>query len=124
MEKRGLAIFLMVLCTFFTSIAQVFYKLGAIRLPEIFTNYPILIGLILYGIGAIILITALKLDEVTILYPILATSYVWVSFLAWGIFAESINIFKWIGIAFIIAGISVIAFGNDSGGVVEYTEGV
>ena len=119
-----MAIFLMVLCTLFTSIAQVFYKIGALRLPEIFTNYPILIGLILYGIGAIILITALKLDEVTVLYPILATSYVWVSFLSWGIFAESINIFKWIGIAFIIAGISAIALGSKDNGVVEYTEGV
>jgi len=124
MEKRGLAIFLMVLCTLFTSLAQVFYKLGALRLPEIFTNYPIFIGLILYGIGAVIFITALKLDEVTILYPIIATSYIWVSFLSWGIFSESINIFKWIGIAFIIAGISTIAFGNEDDGVIEYTEGV
>ena len=58
MEKRGYAVLLMILCTFLTSIAQVFYKIGALRLPELITNYHILVGLVLYGFGALILITA------------------------------------------------------------------
>ncbi len=122
MEKRGFAIFLMVTCTIFTSIAQIFYKLGALRLPEIFTNYPIFIGLILYGIGALILVTAFKFGEVTLLYPIIATSYVWVSILSWIVFSETIGFFKWFGIAFIIAGITVIALGSKKKAVIDYVD--
>ncbi len=122
MEKRGFAIFLMITCTIFTSIAQIFYKLGALRLPEIFTNYHILIGLILYGIGALILVTAFKFGEVTLLYPIIATSYVWVSILSWIVFSETIGVFKWFGIAFIIAGITVIALGSKKKAVIDYVD--
>ena len=122
MEKRGLAIFLMVLCTIFTSVAQVFYKIGALRLPELFTNYPILIGLILYGIGAVILITAFKFGEVTLLYPIIATSYIWVSILSWIVFAETIGVFNWLGIGLIMVGITVIAFGSRKNAVIDYVD--
>lgn len=122
MEKRGLAIFLMVLCTLFTSVAQVFYKIGALRLPELFTNYHILIGLVLYGLGALVLVTAFKFGEVTLLYPIIATSYIWVSILSWIIFSETMGIFKLIGIASIIAGITVIAFGSKKKTVIDYVD--
>jgi drug/metabolite transporter (DMT)-like permease len=122
MEKRGFAVFLMVACTLFTSIAQVFYKIGALRLPEIITNYHILIGLILYGIGALILVTAFKFGEVTLLYPIIATSYIWVSILSWIVFSETIRVFKWFGIAFIIAGITVIALGSKKKGIIDYVD--
>ena len=112
----------MVACTLFTSIAQVFYKIGALRLPEIITNYHILIGLILYGIGALILVTAFKFGEVTLLYPIIATSYIWVSILSWIVFSETIRVFKWFGIAFIIAGITVIALGSKKKGIIDYVD--
>ncbi len=112
----------MVVCTLFTSVAQIFYKFGALRLPEIITNYHILIGLVLYGIGALILVTAFKFGEVTLLYPIIATSYIWVSILSWIVFSETIGIFKSIGIAFIIIGITVIAFGSKKKAVIDYVD--
>ena len=112
----------MILCTVLTSIAQVFYKLGALRLPELITNYHILAGLILYGIGALILITAFKFGEVTLLYPIIATSYIWVALLSWIIFSESIGILKVLGIVFIIAGITVTALGSRKKTVIDYVD--
>jgi len=128
METKWFAIVLMLVCTAFTSVAQIFYKYGAARLPEIFTNYPLLIGLFLYGLGAVIFVTALKFGEVTVLYPIIATSYVWVSILSWFIFSETINVFKWLGILAIVAGITTIAFGSkekgSKKGVINYTDGV
>lgn len=114
----------MVVCTLFTSIAQIFYKFGAMKLPVIFTNYHLFIGLFLYGFGAVIFVTALKFGEVTVLYPVIATSYVWVSMLSWIIFSEIINIYKWLGIAFIVAGIMTIALGSKRKGIVRYTEAV
>jgi len=122
MEKRVLAILLMILCTVLTSIAQVFYKLGALRLPELITNYHILAGLILYGLGALIMITAFKFGEVTLLYPIIATSYIWVALLSWIIFSESIGFLKVAGIVFIMAGITVTALGSKKKTVIDYVD--
>jgi len=124
METKWYAILLMIVCTFFTSVAQVLYKAGAIRLPEIITNYPLLLGMLLYILGAVILVVALKFGEVTVLFPIIATSFIWVSIFSRIIFSETINAYKWMGIIAIFAGITVIAFGSKKKEIIRYTEAV
>lgn len=110
------SIMLVVLCTLFTSVAQIFYKFGADKLSfnllTIITNYHIIIGLAIYGIAAAILIIALRGGELTVLYPIIATSYIWVALMSSFFFNEIINVFKWLGIFTIIIGIIFISFGG------------
>ena len=116
MNKVYKSIILILFCTLFTSIAQIFYKLGADRLVftpmGIITNYHIGIGLGLYAIGAAILIKALKGADLSILYPIISTSYIWVTILSVWIFKETINVYKIVGIAIIIGGIIAMGFGS------------
>jgi undecaprenyl phosphate-alpha-L-ara4N flippase subunit ArnE len=116
MTTKLWAIGLMVLCTAFTSFAQVFYKMGADKLVfsfmEIITNVPLITGMVLYGLGAIIMIVAFKGGEVSVLYPIVATSYIWVSLLSVYFFNESLNLFKVIGIFVIISGVVLISIGS------------
>jgi len=66
----------------------------------------------LYLVGGILVIISFRYGEITILYPILATSYVWVNLLSNYFFDEQINIFKWMGIAAIIIGVSLLGFGK------------
>lgn len=128
METKWWAILLILLTTALTSVAQVFLKIGSPRLPEIFTNLPLLIGASLYVAGAAMMIIAFKGGEVTVLYPIFATSYVWVSLLSARVFGELISTFKWLGIFTIMMGISFIAFGSkqmpkkDERSVIEIVE--
>jgi len=82
------------------------------NLFALMSNYNIIIGGILYAIGAALMIIALKGGEVTVVYPIIATSYIWVSLLSNRIFGEELNVYKWIGIGVIILGITFISFGN------------
>ena len=126
MPTKTWAIGLMVLTTIFTSIAQVFYKLGADRLQlnimSIITNLPLITGMALYLIAAIIMITAFKGGEVSTLYPIIATSYIWVSLLSAYFFNESLNLLRWTGIFIIIAGIIFINLGSKE--TIKYTEAI
>lgn len=128
MKTELWAIGLMVLCTAFTSVAQVFYKFGAAKLEfniiSLITNLPLITGMILYILGAFIMITAFKGGEVSVLYPIIATSYIWVSLLSIHFFNENLNFFRWIGIFVIIAGIIFISIGSKEKEIVRYTEGV
>ena len=116
MKTKLWAIILMFLCTGLTSTAQLFYKLGAGHLTlnplDWITNYYLMAGIGLYAIGAIILITAFRGGDITVLYPIIATSYIWVSLLSMVFLGEIMNTHKWIGIASIIIGIIFVGFGS------------
>jgi drug/metabolite transporter (DMT)-like permease len=128
METRIWAIFLMIFVTFLTSIAQIFYKIGANILKfdilSIITNLPLIIGIILYGTGAILFVIALKSGEVSVLYPVIATSYIWVSFLSKYLLNESLNIYKILGIIAIFAGVSLISLKSRRKSIIEYTGAV
>jgi len=126
MKTEFWAIGLMVLCTAFTSIAQVFYKLGAARLEfdlfALITNLPLIIGMVLYILGAVIMIIAFRGGEVSVLYPIIATSYIWVSLLSIYFFNENLNLFRWIGILVVITGVIFISIGSKEKESVKYTD--
>lgn len=104
--------------TLLNSIAQVLYKFGAERLTlsisSLLTNYFLMIGLSIYAVSAIALLIALKGGELSVLYPLIATSYVWVSFLSIYFFNEIMNVYKWLGIIVIILGVTFIGMGSRS----------
>ena len=85
-------------------------KLSNIR--ELSTNYSLLGGVALYGLGTLLFIPALKGGDLSVLYPFVALSYVWVSLLSVKFLGEKMNKFKWAGIALIIMGVSLIGFGS------------
>jgi len=119
------SIILVLIVTLFTSVAQIFYKFGADKLDfsifGLITNYHLIIGLGLYGLGAVILITALRGGELTVLYPIIATSYIWVSVLSIIFLNEEVSVLKWIGILAIVVGVSLVA-GFSKKDSMEFTE--
>jgi len=122
MKTKGWAILLVILCTILTSLAQVLWKLGSVKLPAIFTNWELLLGYLLYAIAAAMLITSFKGGEVSVLYPIVATSYIWVALLSWIYFDELFNSFKIIGIAALVAGIIMVGVGSKQNSAVDYLE--
>lgn len=110
------AIGLVLFTTLINAVAQVLYKKGAnvlvLDFYALITNYPLIFGALLYLISAVLLITALKYGELSLLYPIIATGFVWVSFLSVYFFNEVMNAEKWFGICSIIIGITFIGLGN------------
>ncbi|MBD3249563.1 EamA family transporter [Candidatus Woesearchaeota archaeon] len=127
MATKRWAIGLVLICTLFTSSAQVFFKFGAEILEfdilKIITNYYLIGGLMLYALGAVLLITALKGGELSVLYPIISTSYIWVALLSSYFFGDSLNMFKWAGIFLIVFGVSFVGFGSRDGSM-TYTEAI
>jgi uncharacterized membrane protein len=81
-------------------------------LSSLITNYHLFAGVALYGVGTVLFIPALKGGELSVLYPFVALSFVWVSLLSVKFLGETMNKFKWAGVAFIIIGVSLIGLGN------------
>jgi uncharacterized membrane protein len=109
------SIMLVIICTILTSTGQILFKystsnLGSIH--SIITNIPLLAGFIFYGLGAIVLILALREGELSILYPFIALSFVWVALLSIQLFGEHVSLINWLGIVGIIFGVSLIGYGS------------
>ena len=82
------------------------------KISELLTNYSLFGGVALYALGTLLFIPALKGGDLSVLYPFVALSYVWVSLLSVKFLGERMNRFKWAGIALIIMGVSLIGFGS------------
>ncbi len=83
------------------------------KLKSLATNYHLFGGVALYAVGTLLFIPALKGGDLSVLYPFVALAYVWVSLLSVKFLGEKMNKFKWIGIALIILGGSLIGIGSN-----------
>jgi len=124
-QTKNWAIAVIIFTTALTSCAQILWKKGVIQEPfsNLFLLF-ILAGMGLYGIGAVLMIIAFKGGEVTVLYPIFASSYVWVVLLSNYFFDETITALKVIGVAIVITGIVFISYGSKKGSAIQYEEAV
>ena len=118
MKTKPWAIILMVICTIFTAFGQIFFKFASenitFNILSILMNFHLILGLFFYGIALVLLIISLKGGEVSVLYPIIALSYVWVSIMSPLFFdTDFMTMSKWIGIVAIVLGISLIGWGAD-----------
>ncbi len=100
---------LMVACTLFTTLGQIFFKRGSAGLSLdivlLLTNLDLILGGIFYMIGAGLMILALRTGELSIVYPMVSLSFVWVSLYAALVLGESITSRKGIGLLMILGGI-------------------
>jgi multidrug transporter EmrE-like cation transporter len=104
-------------CTILGAGAQVLMKTGANQmghagLAGMITNLPLLGGYCLYGLSTLLLVIALKEGELSLLYPVIALTYVWVTILSFLIFHDTINPWKLAGIVLIVTGVGVLGRGG------------
>lgn len=102
--------------SFLLSCAQLLLKKAsgsfALTFVGIF-QIELILGIALLGITAVLFVIALRGGELTVLYPLMATSYVWVAIASPIIFpSDSLNTLKMAGIGSIIIGVYSIARGN------------
>lgn len=74
-------------------------------------NRDLIFGVLLFGISTIMFIIALTSGELSVLYPMVGTTYVWVALLSTKYLNEKMNLNKWAGIAAIVIGISLVGIG-------------
>jgi multidrug transporter EmrE-like cation transporter len=106
------SIILVFACTIVGTLAQLLMKSGMehFRLDPValITNVPLIAGYALYGINTVMLVMALREGELSVLYPIIALTYVWVTLASYVRLHEPPNLYKNIGVAAIIIGVVII----------------
>ncbi|MEM2822397.1 MAG: EamA family transporter [Candidatus Pacearchaeota archaeon] len=105
-------ILLVLFCALLAATGQLFFKLAAAKFslnPLTWIKNPFFIfGIIIYAVSAVLFVWSLKNGNLSILYPLIATSYIWTTILAAKILHEPFPPLKWLGIALIIIGIIII----------------
>jgi len=106
------------ICALAGSMGQLLFKTGSasvgMSLSSWLTNWRVLAGFFLYGVSAIGFIVALKHGKLSLLYPVIATSYIWVTLLSVWFLGEKANMYHWVGIALILSGVAIIVRGGGS----------
>lgn len=103
-NKKG--IILMLISSLCVCIGQLFWKMS-VEGNIVF----LLLGFMLYAIGALIMLYAYKFGELSVLQPMLSMNYVLTIIIANLVLKEPIGIFKYVGILIIMLG--VVFIGGD-----------
>ena len=109
---RRRSMLLVFACTILGSAAQLLIKTGmshfSPHLGALLTNVPLIAGYTLYGINTLMMVLALRDGEMSLLYPIIALTYVWTTLLSYTLLNETSNVFKNVGILTIVLGVAVM----------------
>ena len=110
---------LIVLSTVSGAAAQILLRFGAdaiegADLIGIITNVPLIGGYACLAMNVVLVVLALRGGQLSILYPIVALTFVWVAILSQVYFQDVISISKIAGLTLIVAGVSFIGAGSRS----------
>ena len=115
-NKLGIkSILLVIISTILIAIGHVFFKFSVGHLDSIhsiITNIPLILGFVFYALASLMLILALQRGHLSVIYPFIALSFIWVTILSIIIFHEHVYIHNWIGIIAIIVGVSLIGISS------------
>lgn len=112
MSTSTAIILLVLFCAFLGSAWQVFFKLASKDFSfnplSWFKNYKFLIGVVLYAVSAILFVWSFKQGNLSVLYPLIATSYILVSIFSFFVLKEPFPVMRWLGVGLIVAGIILV----------------
>jgi len=101
------------LSAFIGSIGQLEFKRGADNLQFdiklLLTNYHLIIAIAVYCLSTVLYVYALNKENLSILYPIVATSYIWTLMFSKIFLKEPVGLTSWAGVFFILLGVTLIA---------------
>ena len=122
--SRRQSVGLVFVCTLLGAAGQIFIKTGAkasavsapwttvggvwANLYAMATNLHLIGGYALYALMTVVFIFALRDEELSILYPVISLTYVWVAALSIWLFGETMNLPKLLGILIIVVGVGVL----------------
>jgi len=110
--SRRRAIIMMFGCTLLGAAGQILMKLGANALGPsnsalaMLLTPSIFFGYVLYGLMTVLFVFALRNEELSILYPIISLTYVWVAGLSVVFFREALSALRILGVLTIVLGVS------------------
>jgi uncharacterized membrane protein len=111
---RTLAIGLIVIATFIGAIGALLLKKATTdrTFKQALFHWLLWAGFSLYGISTIFYILAMRIEQLSAIYPLVSLSYLWTCFFSVKYLGEKMNPWKYVGLLGIIIGIILIGIGS------------
>ena len=118
---RRKAVILVLICTALGAAAQMLLKIGSggvdtsslfLTVWSMATNWPLILGLTLYGLSMVLFVHALRNEQLSLLYPLISLTYVWVMLLSILFLHESLSAWKIAGVLVIVVGVALLGRDN------------
>lgn len=114
-----MAVAILVLAICLGALGQILLKSGLSQIGDrpgvgrvlatIFTNFRVFGGFFCYGVSSLFYLVALSRLPLSYAYPMIALSYVIVTYLAWQLLGERVPLLRIGGLAIILVGVVVVA---------------
>lgn len=109
-------IILIIGTTLLASLGQVLLKIGSTQTTgfniNMFLNFYFWAGFAAYGLGMLMLLAAIKEEELSSLFPVLSLSFIWVMIFSYYLFNEPLTNGKLAGTLLITMGVAIITKHN------------
>lgn len=104
---------LILLATVLGAVGSLFIKRGSERtIWEAWKNKLLWAGFSLYGLSLISYVFALKAAPLSVVYPMVSISYIWITLLSVKFLGEKMNVWKVVSLCGIILGVVLIGVGS------------
>jgi len=79
---------------------------------KLFLGTDLWLGLFLYGIATVLYLIVLKMEQLTVIYPLISLTYIWTTIFSVKYLGEKMNKWKYFALVGIILGIILIGIGS------------
>lgn len=116
MQTQLWSILLVIVAGLIGAFGPIYLKKGSMminhkNISKPYKNKYLSLGIIIYGATTLMFIPALKGGELSVLYPLVGLSYVWLCLYSKFMLREEMTLLKWAGILAILIGVSLIGVG-------------
>lgn len=99
------AVLLVFVSSLLAAVAQGLYKFGSAVVPFSWFHWALLSGLFVYCVAGFLIIISLKFVDMSVVFPVLALSFVWTALLSVLFFHEMVSVLNWFGVLLITLGV-------------------
>ena len=109
-----LSVGLVLVGTLLSSIGNLLIKKGTLKysLKKLVLTSLLWGSLVLYALSVVFYVIALWGEELSVLYPLVSTAYIWTTFFSVRYLGERMSPWKWASLFGIIIGITLIGIGS------------
>lgn len=120
MSNQTLPIILNLIAALIGALGQYAYKLGGTKLKEVplYQNWELMTGMALFmGVMVLFVMAFNKGGQISVTYPMYATTFIWGTLLGVILDKEVVNIYQSLGILLVIIGVSTVAYFSNNANV-------
>lgn len=109
-----ISVLLVLIGSFIGAVGTLFIKKGTNKYSfwKLWMSKYFWMGMSLYVFSTLFYVTALRREELSVVYPLVSTTYIFTTYLSVRYLGEKMNKWKWIGLFGIVFGVILIGIGS------------